>query len=450
MTSIRALLIAEAANPEWVSVPLVGWSHATALLGVVDGHVVTQVRNVEAIRRSGLAPDRYTAIDSERVAAPLYRLAGLLRGGSDKGWTTVTAIASVSYRYFERLVWRRFGEDIRARRYDVVHRITPLSPTMASSLAARCRRAGVPFVLGPLNGGVAWPPGFDGARRREREWLSYVRGLHRWSPGYLATRRNAAAIVAGSLATLSEVPARYREKCVYLPENAVDPARFGRPRTTATTLPLRVCFAGRLVPYKCADILVEAAAPLVQEGTIVLDVIGDGPERPRLTALMDRLGIAGKVRFDGWVEHKLMQDRLTQSSVFAFPSIREFGGGVVLEAMALGLLPIVVNYGGPGELVDDETGVRVPIGDRASLVAGFREALAGLVADPARVDRVAARARERLLRHFTWEAKARQTLEVYRWVLGQRADRPVFDLVESGALEAAMATASSGRTGSAA
>src|SRR5688572_12295665 len=171
----RVLLVAEAANPEFVSVPLVGWSQAAALCERVRGHLVTQVRNRDAIARAGWVEGRdFTALDTEHVARPLYLLGQGLTGGKGRSWTTLTALQAFAYYAFERALWKRFGAAIAAHEYDVVHRITPLSPTIPSLLAARCKHVGVPFVLGPLNGGVPWPRGFDHVRRKEHEWLSYV------------------------------------------------------------------------------------------------------------------------------------------------------------------------------------------------------------------------------------------------------------------------------------
>jgi glycosyltransferase involved in cell wall biosynthesis len=420
----RVLVIAEAANPEWVSVPLVGWSLAYALREVADVHIVTQVRNRDAFLRAGLFEGKdFTAIDSEKLARPLWKVASLLRMGDGKGWTVLQALNAVSYPYFEHLVWRHFEAGILSGEFDVVHRVTPLSPTIASPIAAKCRRAGVPFVLGPLNGGIPWPKGFNAERIREREWLSYVRGAYRLLPGRRATL-GADAILVGSRYTESTIPAAYRDKCVYLPENAVDPTRFSRVAKYSDG-PLRACFIGRMVPYKGPDMLLEAAAPLLRDKRITIDLIGDGPLLENLKAKVASDGTDDSVTFHGWLPHEEVQDIVAECSVLSFPSVREFGGGVVLEAMALGLAPLIVAYGGPDELVTEDTGFKVPLQGRAGIIEGFRTELERLASTPDLVAETGKRARQRVLHLFTWNKKAEQVAKVYDWVLGE-TERPSF------------------------
>lgn len=425
MSKPSVLLIAEAANPEWVSVPLVGWSFAAALREVADVHLVTQVRNRDAILRQGWVEGRdFTAIDTEALTRPLWRMVQILRGGSDRSWALNTALGSLSYPYFERLLWQRFGKDITAGRYDVVHRVTPLSLPVVSPVARKCAASGVPFILGPLNGGVPWPAGYEAEREREGESLSRFRSLYRLQPGRLPMYRAAAAILAGSRATIAEIPPTAGDRMIYLPENAIDPARFSKRSLQGVSGPLRACFVGRMVPCKVPHLLIEAIAPFLREGRLKLDMIGDGPLRAELEAQAGREGVSQAVTFHGRVAHERVQDIMVGSNLLTFPSIRDFGGGVVLEAMALGLVPVVVNYGGPAELVTDETGYRVPISPRETMTAAYRERIGSLLDDPSGLPEMGAKARERVFDFFTWPAKARQVAEIYDWALGQRAAPP--------------------------
>ena len=414
MFSSCVLLIAEAANPEWSSVPLIGWSLATAIASKAKAHIVTQVRNRDAFLRAGLVEGvDFTAIDSEKIERPFWKFATWLRGGQGIGWTTQTALSSLSYPYFEHLVWKKFGDRISAGEFCVVHRITPLTPTAPSSLARRCKRVGIPFVLGPLNGGVPWPTGFDKERRREKEWLSYVRAVYRWLPGVRQTYRFATKVLVGSRFTLGDLPNQFRQKYIYMPENGIDPKRFWRSSQKRNSGPLRAAFVGRLVPYKGPDMLLEASLDLLRSGALTIDIIGDGPMMGELRSFVESNKLDAVVTFHGWIPNEKVQDILCECEILAFPSIREFGGGVVLEAMALGVVPVVVDYAGPGELVTPETGFKVSIGARSEIVEGFRAVLVRLTTSRHEVHERSERARQFVQDAFVWPAKAQQIIALY-------------------------------------
>ena len=53
--------------------------------------------------------------------------------------------------------------------------------------------------------------------------------------------------------------------------------------------------------------------------------------------------------------------RMRSADVFVFPSLRDNGGGVVFEALAVGTVPVVVDFGGPGDIVLPDVGYKVPL-----------------------------------------------------------------------------------------
>ncbi len=417
MARKTVLLIAEAANPNWVSVPLVGWNIAMALRNEANVHIVTQVRNKDAFLDCHMKEGAdFTAIDTEALAAPIFKLANLFRGGEGKGWTTLTAFQSLSYPYFEHLVWKMFGQRIKSGEYDLVHRVTPLSPTSPSSLAAKCKRAGVPFLLGPLNGGLPWPSGYTKERVKEKEWLSFIRNAYGLLPLVRSTYRNASAIIAASTHTMAEL-GPYRRPTIYIPENGIDTELFHSDlRSPAAGEPLRAVFVGRLVPYKGCDIAIEGSAELLRSGKLTLDLIGDGPEMPSLREIVRRLGLQESVTFHGWQSQTEVANSLAAADLFIFPSVREFGGGVVLEAMASGAVPIVIDYGGPGELVDDSSGFRLKIAQRPELVGALKALLVSVCSDKYDLRTMALAAQSRAREMYAWEKKAAQIAQVYHWL----------------------------------
>jgi GT2 family glycosyltransferase/glycosyltransferase involved in cell wall biosynthesis len=415
---LRVLLVAESCNPAWTSVPLVGYSLALAVAEQpgLEVTLVTHVRNRAALAGSPLERlARVHYIDNEWVAGPLYSLSTLLRGGGGLGWTTNTALAWPAYMVFERQVVAALRGQFRERAFDLIHRITPLSPTLGSPLAGM---TDVPMLLGPLNGGLPWPKCYPELRAREREWLVPLRRAYKHLPYYRSAYRRLAGVIAGSRHTATEVPGTFRGLRFYMPENGVDVRRvplaaaWPEPRG-----PFRFLTVGRLVPYKGVDLVLQAMHSSPAMSCCELRIVGDGPARASLENLVREYGLGARVQFTGWVDHRSLAQEFGAAQAFVFPSLREFGGGVVVEAMASGLPSVVVDYGGPGELVTPGCGVLLPLVGREELVGRLRASMERLVADPDLCRSLARAAVERVRAEFTWPAKAARLVEMYHQVL---------------------------------
>jgi glycosyltransferase involved in cell wall biosynthesis len=98
----------------------------------------------------------------------------------------------------------------------------------------------------------------------------------------------------------------------------------------------------------------------------------------------------------------------------------------VLEAMALAVPPLIVDYAGPGELVTAARGHKVPLGSRAEIIAGFATALEALSHDRAALAAMGQAGRAWVLEQATWAAKAGQVRRVYDALLAKAPLTEVF------------------------
>lgn len=420
---MRVLILAEDCNPDWPSLPVVGYKYAKALAEHAEVTVVTQIRNKPQIDRDGLGRARVVYLDTEALAAPMYRFASWLRGGQSVGWTLQIALNYPSYLFFEWKVWRLFKNELQQGQFDVVHRITPMTPTLPSPLA---QWSPTPFILGPLNGNLPWPRFFQSEMKREKEWLSKLRHAYKALPFYRATYRKSAAILAAFAHTLADLPAHAHPKAINFPEVGIDPEVFHAPQREPQDR-MTILFAGRLVPYKLPEVVVRAFAnsPTLQQHR--LQIVGEGPERARLEQIIREHGLQHCVELLGNVSQARVGELMRSADIFAFPSIRELGAGVVVEAMACGMACVVVDYGGPATLIQADWGVKVPLGDLAQLVGSFQAALESLAQDPQRVLQMSAKAHHHAITHYGWDAKARKTLQIYDWARqGAQGPKPSF------------------------
>ena len=123
---MKALIMAEQCNPEWPSLPIVGYKASKALAELIECTVVTHIRNKENIEKAGFGNAEIIYIDNEYIAKPIYKLSKWIRG-SEGGWTTAMAFNYPSYLAFEWEAWKLLKTRLRAGEFDIIHRVTPIS-----------------------------------------------------------------------------------------------------------------------------------------------------------------------------------------------------------------------------------------------------------------------------------------------------------------------------------
>ncbi len=416
MKSLRILILSELNNPDWVSVPLVGFEHSQALAKLHKVTIVTHQRNCAAILRATQAFATVFGIELG-IVDRFYDWAFQFFFKGDFGSQKLTAFRFPYYLLFEWWAWRRLRGRIRAGDFDLVLRLTPVSPVLPSLFAWFLRKEATPFVLGPINGGLPWPALYAQVQR-QKELISGLRKLYHKLPFVKESFDHAAAIIVGSSQTYREFP-QYGPKLFFVPENGMRQELITETPRALREGPLRLVFVGRLVPVKACDLALRAAASLLHEKRATFAVVGDGEERERLEQWVARKKLKEQVKFYGNVSRSEVLDILRESDVLVFPSIREFGGGVVFEAMALGVVPLVSDYGGPGDIVESSFGYKIPLSDEEGSKKGFRAALEELDKNRKQLETLANQAITHTREHLSWEGKAQQTTEILLWVLGQ-------------------------------
>ena len=148
-----------------------------------------------------------------------------------------------------------------------------------------------------------------------------------------------------------------------------------------------IAFSGRIAREKSVDVLIQAFALLSRrfpEAHLLL--IGGGPWQEYCERLAASLGVAERTVFTGYLPRTQLFDCLAESNVFAFPSLTDTQGVVVLEAMALGCPPVAVRSGAVADVIEHEENGLIVTPSAEGLAEGvtrvleseeFRRALAG-------------------------------------------------------------------------
>ncbi len=415
---IKVLVSAYQCGTNMGSVSQIGWEWYSRLSNSCDVTLLTHVRNRPALTAANapLANSNILFIDTEWFAGPLYRFAESCFPNSEH---PKFLIASLDFFVYDRLAVRLTRQLLKSgQSWDIVHAVTPVSPLAATGL----HNLGIPLVLGPWNGGLASPTTFPEIMKAESKWLYPVRNVGRLLDAWIGSTHKAALILTATRSTLAGIPLRFHAKCRFMLENGVDLNLFKPtpwPQEPSITHPLQIVFVGRLLPFKGVAMLLEALKSL--DFPVHLTVVGEGSERAQLESLTAELGIVKKVLFTGNLPLHEVAQIMQQAHVFCLPSVRESGGAVLLEAMAVGRPVIAIDFGGPAEIVDEGVGVKLPATGKAAVIQGLIEQFESVRQQPELWKARGLEGRHRVETSYSWDAKIAGALALYSELLESKS-----------------------------
>ena len=306
----------------------------------------------------------------------------------------------------------------RGERFDVAHQMAPSALRYPSPLAGM----GIPFIVGPVGGGLSSPSGFR-PHEPGSPWYVRLRGTDgarlRWDPLLRRTYEDAGCVVGIAPYARQRLAGVAIRRFEIMSDTGIESLADPVDRS-ARTGPVRLLFVGRLIRTKGARDAVRALS-LVRDLPVVLDVVGDGPDGAACRSLAADLGVAGRVRFHGWVPRAQVDAFYRSADVFLFPSYREPGGNAVFEAMNHGLPMIVGGLGGPATAVDETSGLLVSPVSPGQYARDLAAAIALLVKDPALRGQLGDGARRRVADIGLWEDRVRRMESIFAGVIADRA-----------------------------
>lgn len=390
---MKILLSAFACDPEFGSDEEVGWRWAMGLAAM--GHEVWVL--TRASHRAQI--EHYEHLHGLPSTLHFVYL--------DIDWLhrVLRRVNRRNHLYYYAWQWQAYrkAQQLQAQHsFDYVHHVTWVSFRQPSFMGG----LGIPMLFGPVAGGDEIPRGYIRDFSVLQKGIEYVRwlanSLVRFDPLMRMTYRQATRVLFTSEYHLKRVPDWVARKASVELAIGCDPLAEMTP--AVRTPGKRLLFVGRCIGWKGMDLGLQIFAEAYQQDPEVrLTVIGDGVDRVRWMQKAARLGVAHAIEWKGWLPKQEVLRHYAEFDLLFYPSLRDSGGFVVLEALQCGLPVVCFRLGGPGVVVDEQCGQAISAeGSCDEACHAFASAVLNLLARVAQEPELGLRCRARA-QAFSWQ-----------------------------------------------
>jgi len=305
--------------------------------------------------------------------------------------------------------------------FDAFHHVTYANDWMASFIGALLK---IPYIRGPGGGAHRVPKSFLTEFSFKDHLFQYLRSLGQWlfrqDPLFILSQKRAKAILVCNRESFKAIPKKWQKKVYFFPVNGISKEdldlllKFEKKDNNK----FKVLTAGKLLSIKGFSLAIKAFKSFSERfSNVEFEIIGDGPEFPRLKNLVLKLEIEEKVKFKNWLPRNDFLKEISFCDLFLFPSLRDGGGQVVIEAMAAGKPVICLDIAGPGFHIDNEWGIKIFPSSPQKAIQEMAKALESLYLNKNLQIQLGKKARERAKKFYHWDRLGESLFKIYREVL---------------------------------
>jgi glycosyltransferase involved in cell wall biosynthesis len=222
---------------------------------------------------------------------------------------------------------------------------------------------------------------------------------------------------------MTSVPKAWSQKIHLFPVSGVSSEDFALGTAPRSKEPgFHVLSAGSLIRVKGFSLAVKAFKEFVEKRPDSrFTIVGRGPEEDTLRSLIHESNLDDKVQLAGEMPRSTLLSEMAACDVVLFPSLRDGGGTVVIEAMSVGKPVVCLDTGGPGMHIDDGCGIKITPSTPGNTVNELAGALERLYSDEGLRHKLGNEARRRAEESYHWDRLGDRLMEIYRSVVSADA-----------------------------
>ena len=376
------------------SEPAVGWNWVLELGKRNRVHVITRANNQTVIEQH--LPEKIAS----NVVLHYYDTPDIIKNlkHKDKGL------------YFYNFCWQ-IGivnvakRIIRSEKVDYILHITFGSVWMPTFLPLLRPR----FIWGPMGGGECVPFPFIGVLPFKQRIVQLFRYILNYTtvinPLILLPACKSEVILARTPNTKDIMPFFTRKKTRVLLETAMEDEIFKREKKEYGAEVIKMVISARFISIKNIPLVIKALKYIQTSKPWKLTLLGSGPDKKLIENTIKAEGVGQQVSIIPYLPREEALDMIEHSDIFIFPSLKEGGTWALMEAMAIGLPVVCLDWAGMAVETTSDTAIQIPVSNSRKMEKDFGHAISLLINSPQLRKQIGQAARKRIKEVFNWNAK---------------------------------------------